>query len=341
MKSLTLILIITLGTTALAQDQAIAVGSIDFYGYAGLDTSRVRAALPLREGDKLARESRDKTVESIRQAVKQALGREPSDVATLCCDEQGRLLIYIGLRRNERARGIQYNPAPRGSIRLPPTAIKAHTEADEALSNAIGRGVSGQEESQGYALSVDPQARAKQLALHEYAARNAALLRRVLKSARDAGQRQIAAELVGYTDRSDAQLNALVRATRDVDAVVRNNAMRALGVLAKSSPSVAMRLPAESFIKLLDSGTWTDRNKSVFVLSTLTERRDPRLLARLRAQEALDSLIEMSRWHSLTHAYTPRLILGRIAGIDEKILMGMIERGEVEQIINALSSQKK
>jgi len=62
MKSLTLLLIITLGA----------------YGYAGLDTDRIRAALPLREGDKLSSGSRDKTIETIRQAVKQASGREPS-----------------------------------------------------------------------------------------------------------------------------------------------------------------------------------------------------------------------------------------------------------------------
>ncbi|HEX8772893.1 MAG TPA: hypothetical protein VF735_04760 [Pyrinomonadaceae bacterium] len=340
MKSLTILLIITLCTLSFAQDQSITLGSIDFYGYAGLDTGRVRAALPLREGDKLSRESRDKTVESLRQAVKQASGREPSDVATLCCDERGRLLIYIGFQHRDRAGDIRYNPAPHGSIRLPSEAIKLYTEAEEALTNAVARGVSGQEASQGYALSVDPQARARQMALHDYAARNAALLRRVLKSAADAEQRRLAAEMVGYTGRSQAQVDALLRASHDVDDIVRNNAMRALGVLAQSSRSIAAGIPAESFIKLLSSGIWTDRNKSAFVLSALTQRRDPRLLARLRA-EALGPLIEMSRWHSPTHASTPRLILGRVAGIDEKDLAGMIERGEVEQIIEALSSRKK
>ena len=340
MKCLPLILIITLIALAHAQDQSITVGSIDFYGSAGLYVDKVRAALPLREGDKLSHELKDQTIDTIKQAVRQVTGREPSDVASVCCDERGRLLIYVGLRRNERAQRVQYNPLPRGSIRLPPLAIKVYTEADEALSNAVARGVSGQDVSQGYALSVEPEARAKGLALHDYAVRNARLLRRVLSSSQDAGQRQIAAEMVGYTDSSREQISALVRASRDVDAGVRNNALRALGVIASSKPSVAARLPAESFIELLNSGIWTDRNKSAMVLSALTEQRNPRLLARLRAQ-ALDSLLEMARWHSPYHSSTPRLILGRIAGIDEKDLAKMIASGEVEPIIKALSSQKK
>lgn len=341
MKSPSLILIITLSALlAFAQDQSITVGSINFYGYAGLDTEKLRAALPLRGGDALSRESRDKTVLSLRQAVKQALGREPTDVATLCCDEQGRLLIYIGLQRAEWAQRFQYNPAPQGSLRLPPAAIEVFMAADEALSKALMRGVSGEDESQGYSLSVDPEARARQLALHDYAARNAALLRRVLKSAKDVEQRRMAAELVGYTGSSQEQFDALVRASRDVDAIVRNNAIRALGVVARSNPTLAARVPADSFIELLNSGTWTDRNKASFVLSVLTERRNPRLLTRLKAK-ALASLLEMARWHSLSHAYTPRLLVGRIAGIDENELIGMIVRGEVEPIIAALSARKK
>lgn len=161
-----------------------------------------------------------------------------------------------------------------------------------------------------------------------------------MHSARDAEQRQTAAEMLGYADRSREQIRALARASRDVDAGVRNNAMRALGVLAKSNPRAAAMIPPDSFIELLNSGIWTDRNKSAFLLSVLTERRDPQLLERLRAQ-ALSSLVEMARWHNPGHASTARLMLGRIARIDEKRLAKMLERGEIEPIINALSPQRK
>ncbi len=160
MKSLPLIFILTVAALAFTQDQSITAGPIDFYGYAGLDLDRIRAALPLHEDDQLSRESKEKTIDRLKQSVKQTAGREPSDVATICCDDRGRLLIYIGLP-GRSAHHIQYNTVPHGSIRLPPPAIRAYREADEAWSNAMARGVSGEDDSLGYALSLDPEARAK------------------------------------------------------------------------------------------------------------------------------------------------------------------------------------
>jgi hypothetical protein len=202
------------------------------------------------------------------------------------------------------------------------------------------RDVYGEDDSRGYALSLDPEARAKQLALHAYAARHAALVRRVLESARDAEQRQIAAEVLGYAGLSREQVRALVRASRDVDDGVRNNAMRALGVLARSSARAAALIPAEGLIELMNSGTWSDRNKSAAVLSILTAQRDPRLLELLR-RRALTSLVEMARWHFPGHADGARLMLGRMAGVEEKTLAEMVARGEIEPIIGAVSAQKK
>jgi hypothetical protein len=97
-------------------------------------------------------------------------------------------------------------------------------------------------------------------------------------------------------------------------------------------------IPADTFIELLNSGIWTDRNKSAALLAILTERRDPKLLAHLRTN-ALKSLIEMARWHSRGHADTARLLLGRIGGIEEKRLTGMLQNGEVDQIVETASTQ--
>lgn len=98
-------------------------------------------------------------------------------------------------------------------------------------------------------------------------------------------------------------------------------------------------IPGECFVDLLNSGVWTDRNKSAELLSVLTAQRDPRLLMCLREQ-ALKSLIEMARWSYLGHANSAQLMLGRIAGIDEKTLIAMLGKQEVEAIINALTTQK-
>jgi len=299
--------ILTATATAFSQEQSFTIGAIDFFGHGGLDVDRLRAALPLHEGEKVSPESKEKIVALVTQAIKRATGREVGDVALTCCDERGRLLIYIGLR-DESARQTAYNTAPRGSTRLSPTAIKIYRDVERALSNAISKGVLGEDDSQGYALSVDPEARARQLALHEYATRNAKSVRRVLASTRDVEQRQIAAEILGYADRSRQQIRALIRASHDVDSGVRNNAIRALVVLARSSREASAIIPGECFIDLLNSVIWTDRNKSIALLAVLSTERDARLLACLREQ-ALTSLVEMARWSYAGHADNARLII--------------------------------
>ena len=338
MKILILIAILTAAAPAFSQDESFAIGAFDFYGRDGLDVNLIRAALPLGEGDQLSRGSKEKMVRRIKKAIRQATGREVSDVAPVCCDNRGRLIIYIGLR-GESVRQILYNPSPRGSARLPSAALKVHRDVEKALLNAIKKGVSGEDDSQGYALSLDLETRTKQLALHAYAVRHSPTVRRVLASARNVEHRQIAAEMLGYADRSPEQIAALIRASHDVADGVRNNAIRALVVLARSSSEASASIPGECFVGLLDSGLWTDRNKAAELLSILTAQRDPTLLTCLRGQ-ALMSLIEMARWLYPGHAHSARLMLGRIVGIDERTLIAMLERQEAEPIINALTTQK-
>jgi hypothetical protein len=278
------------------------------------------------------------TIDRLKQALRQATGRTPSDVATICCDERGRLQIYVGLAAGSTG-VIRFNPTPHGSIVLTPEALGIYREANEAWSNAMERGVFGEDDSKGYALSNDPQARAKQLALHKYAIHHVEFLRSVLESTEDAEQRQTAAEMLGYTNTSRGQIAALVHASRDSNPGVRNNAIRALGVIARSKQRSTAMIPADTFIDLLNSGIWTDRNKSALLLVSLTEQRDPNLLSRLRSR-ALKSLIEMARWQSRGHADTARLLLGRIGGIDEKRLMGMLQNGEVDRIVEAASQKR-
>lgn len=331
MRLVILVAILIATAPAFSQEESFQIGAIEFYGHAGVDTDRLRSALPLRVGDRVVSGTKEKIVADITHAIKQKTGRDVADVAPVCCDERGRLLVYIGLR-DESARQTVYNAEPRGSARLSPIAIKVHRDAGEALSEAMRKGVSGEDDSKGYALSLDPEARAKQLALHEYAARHSTSVRHVLAWASDVEQRQIAAEILGYADRSREQIQALILAGHDVDSGVRNNAVRALGVIARSSPEASAMIPGECFVDLLNSGIWTDRNKSVALLAILTKGRDARLLACLR-EHALASLIDMARWSNRGHADNARLLLGRMAGIDEKTLSAMLNKHEIEAII--------
>jgi len=97
-----------------------------------------------------------------------------------------------------------------------------------------------------------------------------------------------------YARQSPEQIGALVLVSRDPSEGVRNNATRALGVLPSSNPDLVKQIPTATFVNLICSGVWSDRNKASFLLGNLTLTRDPKLLAQLRSQ-ALDALIEMAR----------------------------------------------
>jgi len=159
----------------------------------------------------------------------------------------------------------------------------------------------------------------------------------VLNESADPDQRTVAAQLLGYAIHNQAQIRALVKASRDADEGVRNNAVRALAVLAESRSSIAKQIPAGSFVALLNSGTWKDRNKGSLLLGTLTKTRNPNLLGMVN-RRASDSLIEMARWREFGHAQSARLILGRIAGIDEERLQ-RLAHDDPNAIIKKFDSQ--
>jgi hypothetical protein len=335
MKRFVLLIVLSLTPVTLGQDKHSRIGEIDFYGYAGLDLDHIRAALPFREGEELP-SSDDAFFEAlsrVRESVKRVTGKPATDVAPVCCDAQGSMMIYVGLPGNSM-RNVPYNAAPKGNLRLPSTVVNLYEQSMEANNAAVRKGAS-EDDSKGYALSADPTYRAKQLATREYATHHEPLVLRVLESSRYTEQRIAAAHFLGYARQSRRQTAALVRASHDANDSVRNNAVRALGVLARSNPRVAAQIPAEGFIAMLSSGSWTDRNKAGGLLSELSTTRNRKLLNQLRAQ-ALDSLIEMARWRSYGHAYPSRILLGRIAGIEETRLQSLVDTGQVEQIIKAL-----
>ena len=138
--------------------------------------------------------------------------------------------------------------------------------------------------------------------------------------------------MLGYGRQFDGQIDALVHASLDADVGVRNNAVRALEVLATAKPVLARRIPPQPFIRLLRSGAWLDHNKASLVLVALTTTREPKLLAELRA-DALDPLLEMARWRYIGHAEAALTILGRIAGIEEDSLNKMIDAGQTTTIL--------
>jgi hypothetical protein len=333
MKPYLLLMIILLGASAFGQDQPKRIGQVEFFGYSGIDLNKVKPALPFNEGDEPGIESVEEKRRQAREAVERVTGHSPTDIAVVCCD-QGNLSIYVGLR----GKPIRYNPRPKGTARLPGSAIKLYDRFTNANAEAIQKGAAAEDWSKGYALSEDPTLRSAQLEMRAYAVGHEALLRAVLETSSDDQQRTVAAELLGYARRSKSQIAALASASRDNNSLVRNNATCALMVLAESDPKVATEIPARGFVELLLSGIWTDLNKASSLLSYMTRSRDPEILARLRRGEVLDRLIEIARWRT-GRAEAARYILGRIAGIDEERLVQLVTAGKVEEILNGLQDR--
>lgn len=296
----------------LAQPAQLRVGEIEFYGYAGLDTDAIRKSLPLREGATVAEDEMPKVIERLKRAAR------TSQVNAVCCDGKGMLMVYIGLPGGS-ARTPSYNAAPKGAARFPRYVDDLYQRFLDALSKAVRNGASGEEHSKGYALSADPTVRACQVSMRRYAVAHESLIRRVLETSGDAGQRAIAAQLMGYAAQSSAQIAALVRAGRDPEESVRNNAVRALWVIAQSNPKRAVRIPPENFMAMLGSPSWTDRNKAGVLLDALTRSRNPEVLREV-CTAAREPLLEMARWRDSGHAAGARSILGRCAGIPEERL---------------------
>jgi hypothetical protein len=277
-----------------AQPPQRQVGAIDFFGYRGIGLDSVRSALGVREGDPFpGARSSSQWKRAIRASVRRSVGRDATDVAIVCCDSAGNWLIYAGLPGASEP-AVEFRPAPARDVRLPPGLVQANAQVDAAWESAVMKGSSAEDDSQGYALSQDPALRTRQLAFHDLVRAHEAAVFDVLQHARDPRQRAAAATAAGYATQSRRQVDALVAASLDPDEEVRNNAIRALGVLLRAKPGAAAEVPAAPFIALLKSGTWSDHNKAVPVLDALTAKRDPKVLAELRSR-AWDPLIS-SRW---------------------------------------------
>jgi hypothetical protein len=331
MKHCLLLIALLLVPCVTGQDKAVRIGEVEFFGYDGLDTDKIRGALPFHEGDRISREMWTEKQEQAQQVVKQATGKLPTEIAAFCCDDRGDLVVFVGLS----GRPARYLPAPKGTARLHSEVISLYGQFLSGLEEAVDKGADKEEHSKGYALSEYAPLRAIQLKMRAYAVDHEGLVRKVLEDSADEQQRIVASLLLGYMRPSKAQLAALVRASHDANGDVRNNATRALGVLLGSHQQLAKRIPPESFIEMLLSGTWTDMNKASLLISELTRGRDPKLLARLRQPEVLERLVEMARWRT-AHANIPRAILGRIAGIEETRLQHLLANGQADVIINAV-----
>ena len=317
-------------TPHLAPQQNAVVGIVDFYGLRQITEAQIRQALRLVEGDTIT----EATLRNAEKRLRTLSGVSDARVDGVCCDD-GKTIVYVGIEEKS-TQGLRFNAPPKGHARLPDEVVRAGAAFDAAFEKAVARGNVQEDQSQGHSLMQDPGARAVQEGFVALAARYGPQLREALRHSDKREQRALAAQVLGYATDKAAVVADLSSAMRDTDAEVRNNAMRALWLIAafaQKDPDRKIQVPADSFVDLLNSLTWTDRNKSSLALMSLTEPRDPALLSRLR-EKAVPALTEMARWKSRGHAIAAVMILGRVAGVPESDLASAVAIGSHATIVD-------
>jgi hypothetical protein len=316
-------------THHLAAQKNATVGIVDFYGLRQITEAHVRQALRIVEGDTIT----ESTLRGAEKRLRALSGVSEARVEGVCCDN-GKTLVYVGIEEKGTP-AVRFNPPPTRHARLPDDVVRAGAAFDAAFEKAAERGDLQEDQSKGHSLMHDPGARAVQEGFVALADRYGQQLREVLRDSDRREQRALAAQVLGYASDKASVVGDLSSAMRDSDADVRNNATRALWLIAAFAQKTADRkiqVPADPFVDLLNSLTWTDRNKSSLALMSLSESREQALLSTLR-QKAVPALTEMARWKSPGHAVASVMILGRVAGIPENDLTSAAAIGSHATIV--------
>jgi hypothetical protein len=323
------------------------LGIIDFYGIRTVPEAQVLQALPYHVGDTIPLEQFKSQKHNVEAKLATLPGVAGAYLTLVCCETQEgahdrKSILYVGIEEANTP-CQKFQAAPTGSVKLTEDVLRSGPEYDVAFQKSISRGNIAEDDSQGYSLAVDPDVRAVELRFVEQADAHLANLKEVLHNSSDGQQRAWAAQVLGYAKDKQAVVPDLVAAMRDPDPEVRNNATRALLVFAAFAPkppAQKINISPEPFIEMLNSCTWSDRNKSAGALEQLTEKRDPALLAEIRDQ-ALTSLVEMAAWKSLGHAWDSLMILGRIGGLTDADIKKDLAQGNRRKVVAAAQTAAK
>ena len=325
------ILVASVLAATTASAQLPRVGIIDLYGLRKTTAAQVREALGISVGDSLTAVS----LFEVPARLADLPGVVSAAIHPVCCEE-GKTMLYVGVAE-DGAPTLTLRSPPTGKSMLPAEIIQAGVALGRAQQRAAMRGFMREDWSQGHSLMADSAGRTIQLRFIDLAAKHRDSLRAILRTSSDADHRALAAEVLAYSANKQSIVADLVDAMRDPASHVRNNATRALALIAmyaEQHPELKITVPYEPFIDLLNSLAWTDRNKASLALMQLTESRDPALLSALKTR-ALDAVVDIARWTNPGHSMAGIVMLGRIGGIADPEIFAMFERGEKDRIIEA------
>jgi hypothetical protein len=301
--------------------QKLEIGSVEYFGLSSPGAppkSQVDGCLAFKTGMLIDGASKNVWKDPSLACLKKLPGVKQATIDGVCCDEKNRLMMFVGL-------SYQAEPADtKGSfsadLQLPAAVIAAYDTLEGGMVRAIQTGQADEDDSKGHALFHFPKAAESQEVFATYASTNLQTLRDVLHTSRHDKDREVACWVIAFSTDKKGIVGDLVSAVTDPNEGVRNNAIRSLGTLDNyfRQTKVDMRIDPAPFVKLMNSSSWTDRNKSVNLLLSLTWDREPQLMSKLK-KEALYPLADMARWKSTGHASAAFMILGRLAGWKDEV----------------------
>lgn len=309
-----------------AESKMAELKGIYFFGYEGIDLSKINEMLAFKVGDKVDLSEWLENRKKVFDAVQGATGKVATDAAFV--GFQQNFILFIGVP-GTTYKPYALKPAPQGKKRLAPEIVQCYEKMIEANCVAVSTG-SHESAAESEKLTGD---------LKKLGAPIADQLVDVVLNSADSNQRMVAAYALGLVAKSKKELDALASAAVDPDSVVRNNAVRELCDSAVNDPALAARVDPACFIHMLSSGTWTDRNKGTFMIEVLSRPRNKDLLRRIK-NEALATLIEMAHWNK-EHAYPSRMILGRVANLTDDEIRKLISEDKIAVLISAAKKSKK
>ena len=341
-NSLLAILVLIINTTT-TLGQPSQVGIIDFYGTEANSNAELKKCLPFITNDTV-RFLTESSYPKVKKGIVDCLLSQPkikqADISFICCDEkEGKWIVFVGVDTKSKAI-TQSNKT--NDINLPAEIKDTYDSLMNLIMVAIEKGEATENDSSGHSLMNYLPARKLQEKFINYADKNLGLLRETLKHSKHVEQRTVAATVIAYYHDKTEVINDLLEAVADPDEKVRNNAVRAIGIIAnyaQRKPDLKIEIPADPFIGMINSISWTDRNKSSLVLLSLTNSRDKKLLKQLR-QQALKPLEDMAKWKSNGHSMPGYIMLGRIAGWSDMEIMDGANSNKATSIERMLTKIK-
>ncbi len=330
------ILFLLLTVAAASFGQVPRIGAIEFYGREKVPQEKLLAALGAQPGDRLPASKGD-----VEERLETVPGVVRANLEAVCC-EDGKAILFVGIQE-PGSTVFEVRDPPTGDQALSSEIVDAYNQFLDAFSNAARGGNLREDISRGYSLAMDPGTRVAQQRFIGLAELNLKNLHTVLHQSADAGQRAIAAYVIGYAPARKAVVDDLQYAMHDADPAVRSNAARALNamaVLSRAKKDPELTVTPTWYVEMLNSLLWRERTEAAKYLLNFTDAREADALDQIK-RRALVSVLEMADWKSLEYALPAYLLAGRVAGIDEKELQDAWSQGRRDEMLEKIRKALK